>query len=102
MDIEQLKLILETVRGVSGDAQIVAVCWILIDKLLPAICWMAVFGVLVWKFPHFVKLFCGSDKFMIWARDQLGTGSSGYLADHERERTEDRLRELVIASKQKG
>ena len=42
MDIEQLKLVIETVKSVSGDAQAVAIWWLVLDKLLPVIAWLIV------------------------------------------------------------
>ena len=96
MDIEQLKLVLETAQGIGVQAQAIAIVWILLDKLLPVVCWMTVFVTLLWKIPTFVRLFAGSDAFMIWARDALRIGSPGYLADYERRVVEQKLRELVL------
>jgi hypothetical protein len=42
MDIEQLKLVIEAVKSVSGDAQAVAIWWLVLDKLLPVIAWLLV------------------------------------------------------------
>lgn len=44
MDIEQLKLILETVQAVSGQAQSVAIWWVVISQALPAVLWF-IFGI---------------------------------------------------------
>ena len=97
MDIEQLKLILETVRGISGDAQLVAVCWIIIDKLLPMLCWMTVFFTLIANTPRIIQsTMCGTN-FYKWARKELGTGIGGFLTPEEKEATESALRDLVLS-----
>lgn len=48
MDIEQLKIILETVSTVSGDAATIAISYIVFDTVIPFIGWM-VFLFLVYK-----------------------------------------------------
>lgn len=45
MDIEQLKLVLETVQAVSGQAQSAAIWWVVISQALPAVLWF-IFGTL--------------------------------------------------------
>lgn len=83
MDIEQLKLVLETVGNVSGDAQTVAVWWLILDKFIPSVVILAIsYGVysLVLK----IVRTCHNEKDLIEIRDSLGiVGSDWYLRDSE-------------------
>lgn len=45
MDLEQLKLVLETVERMGGDAKEVAIAWAFAVHVIPALCWF--FGVLI-------------------------------------------------------
>lgn len=53
MDIEQLKLILETLSAVSGDAQLIAVAWISINSISSLIVFTMIFNVAI----RVIKLF---------------------------------------------
>ena len=95
MDIEQLKLILETVQGISGNAQTVAIVWIFISQLLPMICWMIVFSVLVNAVPIAIGIARDEEIFYKWVRREMGMGT-GYLSRTDFLEVEEKLRELVI------
>lgn len=94
MDIEQLKLVIETVKSVSGDAQTVAIVWLLLDKLLPVIAWLVV-GVGAFKLLSRLILNINSHKDMCDIRDMLGIGVPGHLMDCERSKVLAKIRELA-------
>ena len=93
MDIEQLKLVIETVKSVSGDAQAVAIWWLVLDKLLPVIAWLIV-GCGAFKLLSRLILNINSHKDMCDIRDMLGIGISGPLMEVERKQVLAKIREL--------
>ena len=99
MDIEQLKLILETVSGVSGDAQVIAVAWLLLDKVLPVAGWLA-FGYGIYRLVSRIIPVFMDDAELCRLRDKLGIGSPGYMYESERRKLFKRLNELVDAAKE--
>lgn len=99
MDIEQLKLILETVNGVSGDAQVVAILWLVFDKLLPIIAWVGVFYMLCVKVANPLINAVFDESAIKRFRDELGTGSSGALIQPERIRTINKINDLIRESR---
>jgi len=99
MDIEQLKLILETVNGVSGDAQMIAILWLVFDKLLPIIAWVGVFYMLCVKIVQ-PLIDCTTDISLFKElRDDLRIGSPGDLAPYEKKATINKIKELVKESR---
>jgi hypothetical protein len=94
MDIEQLKLVIETVKSVSGDAQTVAITWLLLDKLLPVIAWL-IAGFGAFKLTARLLLNFNSHKDMCDIRDMLGIGVPGHLMDCERNKILAKIRELA-------
>lgn len=101
MELEQLKLVLETLRGVGQDAGEIAVLWIwlkfsggLLNNIASActivgVAWVIYRGVLK------VNNVADVDYFLREMRDKLRVGSSGYLTDHERVQTVAAIRALV-------
>ena len=101
MDIEQLKLVIETVKSVSGDAQAVAIWWLVLDKLLPIIAWLIVAaGVykIISVFGHKVILEKECEETLKILRDALGVGY-GYLSQDERNRLIKKVIELNAKDK---
>ena len=99
MDIENLKLILETVKGVSGNAQTVAILWIVLDKVLPNIVGLIVFVGLLWKIPIFVHSIIRPVVLFKSFRDALGIGRSGYLMESDIDDTAKKIMELIKEAK---
>lgn len=101
MDIEQLKLVIETVKSVSGDAQAVAIWWLVLDKLLPIIAWLIV-AALAYKIisvlVHKVLLEKECEETLKILRDTLGCGY-GYLSQEERNRIVKKVIELNAKDK---
>lgn len=101
MDIEHLQLILDMVGQVSGDAVTVAVAFIVLDKVLPFILFLAFFYV-VYRVALLIYKACttpNKESFWMDMRDCLGTGSRGYLTQDEVRRTEAEIRRIVSASR---
>lgn len=101
MDIEQLKLVLETVSSLGQETASFAKLWLWLKffgQLLPALFYTAAAVAVVvlllkfwYRFEH-----ASGDAFLREMRDALGTGTPGNLADHERHRTTALLRELAF------
>jgi len=94
MDIEQLKLVIETVKSVSGDAQSVAIAWLLLDKLLPVIAWL-IAGFGVFKLATRLLLNLNSYKDMCDIRDMLGIGVPGHITERERSEVLAKIKDLA-------
>ena len=102
MDIEQLKLIMETVSSVSGDAAAIAISYIVLVNVLPFICWMS-FLCLLYKFGVALisNLTVESDPdFFVEMRDLLRTGTSGPLTANEKTATKAKIRDIAVKSRQ--
>ena len=103
MDIEQLKLVLETLQSVGHEASTLAVLWMWLKfgaSLLHTLFWGAVIvGVAHAIRKAWLALECDrkSEAFMREMRDTLGTGTSGCLTDGEFSSTSTKLRELAHA-----
>ena len=107
MEIEKLKLILETLQGVGHEAGNLAVLYLWLQFGASALgnVSMLVFllgaGYLIYKG---IRMGTGGDvceQFLIEMRDQLGTGISGPLSTSERDRTMNALRQLVAEKRVK-
>ena len=107
MEIEQLKLILETLQGVGHEAGNLAVLYLWLQFGASALgnVSMLVFllgaGYLIYKG---IRMGTGGDvceQFLCEMRDQLGTGISGPLSNSERQRTMLAIRALVAEKRAK-
>jgi hypothetical protein len=101
MDIEQLKIVLETLRGIGQDAGNIAVLWMWLKfgaSVLSSLAMgLTVVGV-VWFISRAVILLNGNEECEIFVREMrgmLGTGTSGCLTPNERTRTQEAIRTLV-------
>jgi hypothetical protein len=98
MDIEQLKLVLETVKAVSGDTATVAIIWITVQSILPFIIW--VLGLTL-TYKAVVK-FVGKSQYtedIKLLRDSLGIGIPGAINPSEYSKTLCKLHELIHKEK---
>ncbi len=97
MDIEQLKLIIETVKSVSGDAQSVAIWWLILDKLVPVIVWLLV-GVGIYKvcnkIINEIRNESDNERRMNELRDILCPGCGGYICNRDYQKMLAKIREL--------
>jgi hypothetical protein len=102
MNIEELKLILETIRSLSGDASTAAYWYFGLEFSKFVLAWLVCAGVVL----TFVKTIAISnglgvdEAFMRECRDALGTGYRGGLSPTERYDTQQAIRKLIEESKQ--
>ena len=108
MDVEQLKLVLETLQSVSHDAGSLAVLWLWLKFGAAAVGHLSIMTVVV-AVAYFiykaVRLSYGDDaydRFFRDMRDQLRTGPGGNLTGEERHRTIAALRQLVAKEREKN
>lgn len=99
MNIEELKLILETIQTISGDAQTFAAWWLIADKVLPLLLFVVVVA-LIYRIAIRVCLDVELTDVMKGWRDQLGIGGS-YFCSKDRAATIKKISELV-ANNAKG
>jgi hypothetical protein len=108
MEIEQLKLILETLQGLGHEAGNLAVLYLWLHfagSVLTSISLVSIFVGLFYFIYRAVRMSYGydeADAFLRTMRDQLGTGAGGHLTDHERHRTIAVLHQLVAKHKEKA
>jgi hypothetical protein len=106
MDIEQLKLILETLQGVGHEAGNLAVLYLWLQfgaSILGNLTLASVFIGLFYIIYRAIRMSQGHDEaeaFLREMRDQLGTGIYGSLSSDERHRTMTALRKLVAKHKE--
>jgi hypothetical protein len=108
MDIEQLKLILETLQGVGHEAGNLAVLYLWLQfaaSTIGHLLFAAFLGVAAYLIYKGIRAGSGVDvceQFICEMRDQLGTGVYGHLSKDERQRTMTALRRLVAKHKEQG
>jgi hypothetical protein len=105
MEIEQLKLILETLQGVGHEAGNLAVLYLwlqFVGGVLTNLSFAGVFVGIGYFIYKGVRMNVDHDEveaFLREMRDHLGTGTAGPLTDHERQCTISALRMLVAKEK---
>ena len=108
MEIEQLKLILETLQGVGHEAGNLAVLYLWLQfgaSILGNLTIASVFIGLFYVIYRAIRMSQGHDEaeaFLREMRDQLGTGIYGSLSSDERQRTMTALRKLVAKHKEQA
>lgn len=102
MNIEELKLILETIRSLSGDATTAAYWYFGLEFAKVALGWIVGAGVVLALAQAVAKANgVGADEaFMRGCRDALGIGCRGGLTETERYDTQQAIRKLIQESKQ--
>ena len=101
MNIEELKLILETIRSLSGDATTAAYWYFGLEFAKFALGWL-VGAWLAWALIKTVAAASGvgaDEAFMRECREALGTGCGGSLIGSERVATQQAIRKLIQESK---
>jgi hypothetical protein len=101
MDIEQLKLILETLQSVGHEASSLTMLWMWL-KFGAAILNVVFWGIIIVGVAHAIgrawRALEGdtrADRFLRDMRDVLGTGTGGCLTEVEYDRTTSLLRRLA-------
>jgi hypothetical protein len=106
MDIEKLKLILETIQGVGQEAGNLAVLYMWLQFGTSAFGYLTFLGVvwaIAWAIYKAIRTSYGHDSCEVFfrdMRDQLRTGTGGLLTSIERDNTMAALRQLVAKEKQ--
>ena len=106
MDIEQLKLILETLQGVGHEAGNLAVLYLWLQFSGGVLTNLSIMGALLGiAYTIYKGIVMGTghealEQFVCEMRDQLGTGRRGTLTTEERDRTMTALRKLVAEHKE--
>jgi hypothetical protein len=107
MEIEQLKMILETLQGVGHEAGNLAGLYLWLQFaggvlknlcIAAAVLGAAYFGCRAIRVGYGVDVY---DSFVRDMRNQLFANTGGYLTDDERQRTMTALRQLVAKHKEK-
>ena len=101
MNIEELKLILETIRSLSGDASTAAYWYFGLEFVKFVLSWLVSAGVALTIIKIVAKAngIGADEEFMRECRDALHTGTRGYLGDDERAETQRVIRKLIQESK---
>ena len=101
MNIEELKMILETINATTGLAKDMGTTWIWLHygfKLLDGLAMLIGSAVViygVYKIARTMNSDCIDTVFMRQCRDKLNTGSGGCMTDGEYYRTTAYIMELV-------
>jgi hypothetical protein len=108
MEIEQLKLILETLQGLGHEAGNLAVLYLWLQFIGGVLTNLSLIGIFLGLFYFIyraIRMSCGydeADAFLREMRDQMSTGVHGRLTDGERHRTMTALRKLVAKHKEQA
>lgn len=102
MNIEELKLVLETIRSLSGDASTAAYWYFGLEFAKYVLGWLVGAGVVLTIVRMIVTLSGnGRDElFMCECRDALHIGCRGALVEDERAATQQAIRKLIQERKQ--
>lgn len=97
MDIEQLKLVLETLQGLGHETSNLTVIWLSLKYGTMVLGWLLSVGVIVYVTTRIYRaVTSGTDEAFFGAmRDQLGTGRRGALTRDELHDTKRAIRTLV-------
>jgi uncharacterized membrane protein len=102
MNIEELKLVLETIRSLTGDATSAAYWYFGLEFAKFVLGWLVGAGVVL-TITRMIVTLSGSgrdEEFMRECRDELRIGSRGALDEAERAVTQRAIRKLIEESKQ--
>ena len=101
MNIEELKLVLETIRTLSGDASTAAYWYFGLQFSKDIIILFTLVGGFLWIARKVIEIVVGQDEeFMRECRDELRIGCRGIFVQEERRATQAAIRKLIQESKQ--
>ena len=97
MDIEQLKLVLETLQGLGHETSTLAMIWLSLTYGTEVLGWLIAAGVITYVCRLFYSACTteSQEQFFKEMRDHLGTGTSGPLTNRELRDTKNAIRVLV-------
>lgn len=102
MDIEQFKLLLETIKSISGDAESVAIWWLVVDKIIPVIACLIAGAGLIYAFKIFLSHLREIEMHDNWLKKMrtiLYRESYGYVSDYDLQQMENRINDLLAKEK---
>lgn len=94
MDIEQLRLILETLNNAGDGAFTLAIVWMVVRPLVIALGFGGTLYLIARCVVTTISSAHGSEKGFKLLRSRLSIGSSGYLSSYEREQIIQKVFEL--------
>lgn len=94
MDIDQLKLILETVTSLGAEGKSAFIWWLVLDKGIPALIWAGFFTIFYRVAMAALTSIRAVNEFCNF-RDRLGTGTHGVLSNAELSRTVEAIARLI-------
>lgn len=101
MNIEELKMILETINTTTGLAKDMGTTWIWLHygfKVLDGLALLACIAMVVYGMYRVVRMLSNADidsQFMRSCRNKLGTGSPGVMTETEYYATTTKIMELI-------
>jgi hypothetical protein len=101
MNIEELKMVLETINTTTGLAKDMGTTWIWLHygfKVLDGLAWIVGVTVVVYGMYRMARMLNSADidsPFMRSCRNKLGTGSPGIMTEEEYYATTTKIMELV-------
>lgn len=108
MNIDELKMILDTINATTGLAKDMGTTWIWLHygfKALSGLAWLAGIALVVYGIYRIVKTVNNADidtAFMRRCRDRLGIGSTGTVTEREYYATTTKIMELIDQYKQEN
>ena len=99
MNIDEHKMVLETINNTTGLAKHVGTIWIWLHygfKVVVQLIMLSVLSVFAYTVWRVVLTLGGKDtRFMRLCRDRLGIGCQGVMTESEYERTTERIMDLI-------
>ena len=86
MEMEQLKLIMETLTTMGEAGKDAFIWWLVLDKLIPVIAWLLVFSGFLLLVFYITRVLSVFERFKE-LRDVLDIGSPGAMTTYEAEHT---------------
>ena len=98
MNSEELTILMDTLRELGGDGKAAFVWWLVFDKLIPAIGWVASVCILIFGLGRPMLGIVRSENYLRNLRDRLNIGSPGYVSDSELRQLQQRIDKLMEGS----
>jgi hypothetical protein len=94
VDIEQLKLILETLATMGESGKDAFIWWLVLDKVLPVFGWIVTFSGFIFIALRVINMSSNLQK-LEELRDALGVGSYGSITNWEIDETLKKAMQIV-------
>jgi hypothetical protein len=101
MNIEELKMILETINTTTGLAKDMGTTWVWLHygfKALEGFAWLVGIAMVIYSVYRMMRMMSNADidtAFMRSCRDKLGIGSTGIMTEAEHYATTTKIMELI-------